>query len=200
MGCVNVSTRCHRNGGRDLSTTPSRAPSHPVPNPGLAGWPEMPVVPAGLTDSLNVRYVQESVAEGADDLCSANLGLDVVVLVAVEEKLGVRVCDEICESDEPDVRSTRFPVVNRAWRRMRKKAIHWWERRHELFDFRLLKHECTLLVAQTATEATKPDAPDFMDGEVHVADSLWKWNRRVVIPAHGQDFLRTTPVGHLQNY
>ena len=49
----------------------------------------------------------------ADDAGPVNYAFAVDVLVTVEEKLGFRVCDEICKSDEPCVNFI-IAVVNSA--------------------------------------------------------------------------------------
>jgi len=78
---VYVSTRCHRKGRRDLSTTPSPAPSHPVPNPGLSHgrdgrihpvWTDGRDFQPGLSGSTNVRQRQEAMAECAKDAGGAD--------------------------------------------------------------------------------------------------------------------------------
>ena len=83
---------------------------------------------------------------------------------------------------------------------MREEDINGRKIFHQLYNLRLREHVRPALVSKTATESAKFHPSDFVDGEVHVANPLRKWNISVVVAAHRQDFLRATPVGHLEDY
>ena len=105
-------------------------------------------------------------SEDSHDACGANLGLDVVMLVAVEEKLGFRSGDEICESHEPCVNFI-VPVVDSAWTVVCDKNVNGRKIRHQIFDLVLLEQVVALrLVFPRPAESAERHAADRVSFQV----------------------------------
>lgn len=146
-----------------------------------------------------VRQRQEPVAVCADYARLADCGFSIVVLVAVQEEFGLRVCDVVAERGEADVDFV-VAVMDKPRRIVGDENVHWREIGQRLFDLGLLKEVIAArLVFPGAAKAAESDVSKSEGGAVHVANRRSEWGAGVVIAFDCENLAAVASVCDLKN-
>jgi hypothetical protein len=146
-----------------------------------------------------LRKDQKPVAKSSDDAGLANGGLDVVVLVAVEEETRLGSRDVVAEGDEAQV-DLVVAVMHEARRVVRHEKVHGGKAGHELFHLVLLEQVVAPgLVFPGAAEAAEGESVELKRRHVQVTDGCAKWRARIMVAFDRENVATAAPLRGFQN-